>query len=130
MDKIFKQLHFPHNILKRIMEVFDLSDDWHRQIKLMLIFPLTLIYDELEEPSFQSCRIQNSHCLTIMMYGRPKRDMRKKLEFKYQQKGWHQHYRFSHQKQFIFLLNSWYSKKLNMWIDIFLVAAHKYAISN
>ena len=54
MDKIFKQINFPHNIFKRIMEDCEFSDDWHRQIKLLLIFPLTLTYDELEEPSFQT----------------------------------------------------------------------------
>ena len=54
MGKIFKQINFPYNIFKKIMEDCDFSDDWHRQMKLLLIFPLTLTYDELEEFSFQT----------------------------------------------------------------------------
>jgi len=46
------------------MEDHDFSDDWHRQIKLMVIFPLTLTYDELAAPSFQTTIPYAEHSLS------------------------------------------------------------------
>lgn len=81
------QIYFTHNI-KRIMENRDFSDDWHRQTKLLLIFPLTLPYDRLGEPSFQSRMPHVTLSLSYNQYlweaqGKHEKD----LELKYQQRN-------------------------------------------